>query len=185
MTSAQTPTPEAGLLWGGRFESGPDAALMRLSTSPLSYFRLAPQDLRGCRAHARELERAGLLDAGETVRMLAALDEIEADIAEAQSTFNAGGLRFKDYNTTLSALRAQEDAERAALADFQFVAEVSPDADLLEMWQDPDGDVDDKRDVLSFLIDRPLAEFQKVAVEDVLIRHLGTRFCSWDLAIRL
>ena len=85
MTSAQTPTPEAGLLWGGRFESGPDAALMRLSTSPLSYFRLAPQDLRGCRAHARELERAGLLDAGETVRMLAALDEIEADIAAGRS----------------------------------------------------------------------------------------------------
>jgi argininosuccinate lyase len=82
---AHTPPAEAGLLWGGRFESGPDAALMRLSTSPPSYFRLAPQDLRGCRAHARELERAGLLDAGETVRMLAALDEIEADIGAGRS----------------------------------------------------------------------------------------------------
>src|ERR1700712_1974740 len=84
-TPTETPSTEGGLLWGGRFESGPDAALMRLSTSPLSYFRLAPQDLRGCRAHARELERAGLLDAGETARMLSALDEIEADIASGRS----------------------------------------------------------------------------------------------------
>ncbi|MGJ7496765.1 argininosuccinate lyase [Variovorax sp. RT4R15] len=83
--TAASPAPEGGLLWGGRFESGPDAALMRLSTSPPSYFRLAPQDLRGCRAHARELERAGLLDAGETVRMLSALDEVEADIATGRS----------------------------------------------------------------------------------------------------
>ena len=75
----------SGRLWGGRFETGPDAALMRLSTSPAAYFRLAPQDLRGCRAHARELERSGLLDGGETVRMLAALDEIEADIAAGRS----------------------------------------------------------------------------------------------------
>jgi argininosuccinate lyase len=80
----------ASRLWGGRFESGPDAALMRLSTSPASYFRLAPQDLRGCRAHARELERAGLLDAGETVRMLAALDEIDTDIATGRSLPQAG-----------------------------------------------------------------------------------------------
>ena len=79
------PIPSSGRLWGGRFETGPDAALMRLSTSPASYFRLAPQDLRGCRAHVRELERSGLLDGGETVRLLAALDEIEADIGAGRS----------------------------------------------------------------------------------------------------
>ena len=83
--SSETTPAEPGLLWGGRFRSGPDAALMRLSTSPASYFRLWPQDLRGCRAHARELERAGLLDPGETARMLAALDEIGADIAAGRS----------------------------------------------------------------------------------------------------
>ena len=77
---------QPGLLWGGRFASGPDPALMRLSIAPPSYFRLVAQDLRGCRAHARELERAGLLDPGETVRILAALDEIDADLGSGRFT---------------------------------------------------------------------------------------------------
>ncbi len=101
MTDTQTPSHGAGLLWGGRFESGPDPALMRLSTAPASYFRLAPQDLRGCRAHARELERAGLLDAGEAARMLSALDEIEADIVAGRS---APQPRDEDVHTFIERL---------------------------------------------------------------------------------
>jgi len=101
MTDTPASSPDAGLLWGGRFESGPDAALMRLSTSPPSYFRLAPQDLRGCRAHAQELRRAGLLDAGETARMLSALDEIEADIAAGRSLPQA---RDEDVHTFIERL---------------------------------------------------------------------------------
>ena len=96
-----TNATEGGLLWGGRFEHGPNAALMRLSTAPASYFRLAPQDLRGCRAHANELQRAGLLDGAETVRMLAALDEIEADIAQGRS---APGPRDEDVHTFIERL---------------------------------------------------------------------------------
>jgi argininosuccinate lyase len=69
------------LLWGGRFRSPPDPAMMNLSRAAPSYFRLYPQDLTGSRAHARELNRAGILDDGETARVLAAMDEIEAEIA--------------------------------------------------------------------------------------------------------
>lgn len=49
-------------LWGARFKTGPSAALAALSRCPERYFRLTPYDLAGSRAHARELQRAGLLD---------------------------------------------------------------------------------------------------------------------------
>ncbi|HLU33285.1 MAG TPA: argininosuccinate lyase [Natronosporangium sp.] len=68
-------------LWGGRFASGPAEALARLSVSVHFDWRLAPYDLAASRAHARVLARAGLLDADELARMLAALDELAADVA--------------------------------------------------------------------------------------------------------
>ncbi|MEA9390431.1 argininosuccinate lyase [Acerihabitans sp. TG2] len=66
-------------LWGARFKSGPAAALSALSRSPDAYFALAAYDLEGCRAHARELQRAGLLDAQETALMLAAIAQLADD----------------------------------------------------------------------------------------------------------
>lgn len=68
-------------LWGGRFAGGPAEALARLSVSVQFDWRLAPYDLAGSRAHARVLARAGLLDAEELGRILAALDDLEAACA--------------------------------------------------------------------------------------------------------
>ncbi len=68
-------------LWGARFKTGPSAALAALSRCPERYFRLTPYDLAGSRAHARELQRAGLLDESETLRTLEALDRIGDDFA--------------------------------------------------------------------------------------------------------
>ncbi|MFF5264124.1 argininosuccinate lyase [Actinomadura viridis] len=64
-------------LWGGRFEGGPSDALARLSVSVQFDWRLAPYDLMGSRAHARVLNRAGLLTDDELARMLGALDDLE------------------------------------------------------------------------------------------------------------
>ena len=50
-------------LWGARFRTPPDPALMRLSRAEGSYFRLAPYDIVSSQAHARELQRAGILTA--------------------------------------------------------------------------------------------------------------------------
>ncbi|WP_226571609.1 argininosuccinate lyase [Mangrovibacter yixingensis] len=66
-------------LWGARFKSAPAASLSALSRSPEHYFSLAPYDLAGCRAHARELERAGLLTSSELSAMLAAIDKLDQD----------------------------------------------------------------------------------------------------------
>jgi argininosuccinate lyase len=47
-------------------------------------WRLAPYDLAASRAHARVLARAGLLDADELGRMLAALDDLESACAAGE-----------------------------------------------------------------------------------------------------
>lgn len=66
-------------LWGGRFKSGPSESLKALSRSDPSFFKLAPYDLAGSRAHARELLRAGILDDEELRQLLDAMAQIEAD----------------------------------------------------------------------------------------------------------
>ena len=69
-----------GALWGGRFAGGPADALAALSKSTHFDWRLARYDIAGSRAHARVLHTAGLLDESELAGMIAALDELEADV---------------------------------------------------------------------------------------------------------
>ncbi|NYH20830.1 argininosuccinate lyase [Paraburkholderia bryophila] len=63
-------------LWGGRFKSGPSAALKALSRSEPSFFRLSPYDLAGSRAHAQELRRAEILTDEELQRLLTEMDRL-------------------------------------------------------------------------------------------------------------
>jgi argininosuccinate lyase len=79
---AETESPTR--LWGGRFTGDPAEALARLSVSVQFDWRLAPYDLAASRAHARVLARAGLLDADELGRMLAALDDLESACATGE-----------------------------------------------------------------------------------------------------
>ncbi|KTR32788.1 lyase family protein, partial [Rothia kristinae] len=69
-----------GALWGGRFAGGPADALAALSKSTQFDWRLAPYDIAGSRAHARVLHARELLTDAELDGMLAALDELEADV---------------------------------------------------------------------------------------------------------
>jgi argininosuccinate lyase len=73
---------EAGALWGGRFASGPAPELAALSKSTQFDWQLAPYDIAGSRAHARALASAGYLDEAELDGMIAALDQLEADVAD-------------------------------------------------------------------------------------------------------
>jgi argininosuccinate lyase len=75
-----------GQLWGGRFTSGPAAAMAALSASTHFDWRLARYDIAGSRAHARALHRAGLLTADDLDRMLAALAELDADVVSGAFT---------------------------------------------------------------------------------------------------
>lgn len=68
-------------LWGGRFTGGPADALTELSRSTHFDWRLAHYDIAGSRAHARALAQAGLLTSDELEDMLAALRDLDEDIA--------------------------------------------------------------------------------------------------------
>ena len=78
MTESESET-RGGALWGARFASGPAPALTAISKSPDYYFRLLGDDIAGCRAHCRELERVDLLTREEAETILLHLDAIEAD----------------------------------------------------------------------------------------------------------
>ncbi|MGP4110907.1 argininosuccinate lyase [Streptomyces sp. 4N509B] len=104
MTGDQTSDAAAGggqgdvRLWGGRFAAGPAEALERLSASVHFDWRLAPYDIAGSRAHARVLHRAGLLTQDELARMLAGLDQLQADVADGSFT---GTVADEDVHTAL------------------------------------------------------------------------------------
>ena len=81
MTDDSTAAPEGMRLWGGRFASSPAQALAKLSVSVHFDWRLVPYDIAGSRAHARVLQRAGLLTDDELKALLGALDSLEVDAA--------------------------------------------------------------------------------------------------------
>jgi argininosuccinate lyase len=85
------PPGRAGLsavaqLWGGRFETGPAAAMAELSRSTHFDWVLAPYDLAGSRAHARVLHAAGLLGDDDLSGMLSGLDVLGADVGSGAFT---------------------------------------------------------------------------------------------------
>ena len=75
-----------GSLWGGRFSDGPADAMAALSKSTHFDWRLASYDIAGSRAHARVLQRAGLLSEQELADMISALDKLEADVLDGTYT---------------------------------------------------------------------------------------------------
>jgi argininosuccinate lyase len=74
-------------LWHGRFEGGPAEELLAFTVSLPFDRRLAADDLTGSRAHVRGLVRAGILDDAEAGAVLAALDRVEAELADGSFAF--------------------------------------------------------------------------------------------------
>ena len=75
---------ERGQLWHGRFEGGPSEALQQLNDSLPFDQRMFREDIAGSRAHVTMLESVGLLTAVELGGILAALDEVEGEIADGR-----------------------------------------------------------------------------------------------------
>ena len=69
-------------LWHGRFEGGPSEELLAFTVS-LPFDQLMwREDIIGSRAHVRGLAHVGLLTDAERDDVLAALDQVEAEIRE-------------------------------------------------------------------------------------------------------
>ncbi len=79
-------TAEPKVLWGSRFSAGPADAMFALSVSTHFDWRLARYDLAGSRAHARALNRAGLLTDEDLAGLLAGIDGLDADVASGAVT---------------------------------------------------------------------------------------------------
>ncbi|HEY0295286.1 MAG TPA: argininosuccinate lyase [Bordetella sp.] len=99
------------LLWGARFRAAPDAALMNLSRSDASHFRLAAYDIMASQAHARELERAGLLTAAEREAIVATLGSLKERIARGELAPVAGD---EDVHTFMERLLVAELGDTGA-----------------------------------------------------------------------
>jgi argininosuccinate lyase len=67
-------------LWSGRFAGNPAADLMRLTSSIEVDFVLLPYDLAATKAHARALEKAGLLEPDAAFAITDACDEMEQQV---------------------------------------------------------------------------------------------------------
>ncbi len=78
---------EGNTLWHGRFEDGPDAALMAYTVSLPFDRRMWADDIVGSRAHVRGLARAGLLTDAERDTVLGALDRVYEEMAEGRFEF--------------------------------------------------------------------------------------------------
>ena len=76
-------------LWHGRFEGGPDEALMAYTVSLPFDQRMWADDIAGSRAHVRGLARVGLLTDAERDAVLAALDEVHAEMSDGRFDYAA------------------------------------------------------------------------------------------------
>ncbi len=78
---------EGRTLWHGRFAGGPSEALMAFTVSLPFDRRLAAVDIAGSRAHVRGLVRGELLSGDEAASVLAALDQVEQELAAGDFAF--------------------------------------------------------------------------------------------------
>jgi len=71
-------------LWGGRFENQTDKAAFDFQSSIHVDRRLYREDILGSIAHAKTLNRCGVLTEDETVKVEMALNEILQDIEDGK-----------------------------------------------------------------------------------------------------
>jgi argininosuccinate lyase len=75
-------------MWGGRFDSGPDAIMEEINASIGFDHRLAAQDIRGSRAHVQMLAKTGILQAADASSIVSGLDQISREIETGGFTFS-------------------------------------------------------------------------------------------------
>lgn len=74
--------------WGGRFATGTDARVEAFTESISFDHRLASFDVQASQAHAKMLAHVGLINKEEGEKIVAALDEIEKDIAAGKMLYS-------------------------------------------------------------------------------------------------
>jgi argininosuccinate lyase len=74
-------------MWGGRFAASP-AEIMEEINASISFDKvLAPQDIRGSKAHAAMLGETGIIGKSDAREILRGLDQVASEIADGSFTF--------------------------------------------------------------------------------------------------
>ena len=74
-------------MWGGRFETGPDAIMEEINASIGFDQRLYAQDIAGSKAHASMLAAQGIIDKADAEKIAAGLDTILSEIEAGDFIF--------------------------------------------------------------------------------------------------
>lgn len=88
--TAGDPADGGRTLWHGRFEDGPDEALMAFTVSLPFDQRLGHCDVRGSLAHVKGLRSVGLLSDAEADAIAAALSQVADELSSGSLGFVAG-----------------------------------------------------------------------------------------------
>ncbi|MGD9785333.1 MAG: argininosuccinate lyase [Hyphomicrobiaceae bacterium] len=75
-------------MWGGRFEMSPDELMVRINASIGFDKALAPQDIRGSKAHAAMLAETGIITKADAREIAKGLDQVAEEIATGKLAFS-------------------------------------------------------------------------------------------------
>ena len=75
-------------MWGGRFQSGPDAIMEEINASIGFDKRLFAQDIAGSKAHAAMLAKQGIIPKSDAAEIRKGLDQVQAEIEAGTFTFS-------------------------------------------------------------------------------------------------
>ena len=91
-------------LWGGRFDDSPDELMASYTASINVDLLLYQQDIEGSRAHVRMLARRKIIDQQDADKILAGLDQVEAEIDEGTLEIR---IELEDIHTHVEARLAE------------------------------------------------------------------------------
>jgi argininosuccinate lyase len=75
-------------MWGGAFESGPDAIMEEINASIGFDYRFAPQDIKGSKAHVDMLADQGIVTADDAAVITRGLEQVAGEIEAGTFSFS-------------------------------------------------------------------------------------------------
>lgn len=77
---SQSTIPDTNTMWGGRFSMSPDELMTEINASIGFDKAMAPQDIRGSKAHAAMLAKQGIIEKADEAAIQKGLDQVQAEI---------------------------------------------------------------------------------------------------------
>ena len=83
------PDKSANKMWGGRFEVSNDDLMVAINASIGFDKAMAPQDIRGSKAHAEMLAKQGIITKADAKEILRGLDTVLSEIESGKFDFKS------------------------------------------------------------------------------------------------